>query len=307
MTQEEPVPSGPPAALTAAERAALSALAGLFIITVAWWALALWPPPAAPPPWLIRARAVCFNAGPSGLPDASGWMLLVGQPLGMFAVLMVFAGDAVRGVLSRLRSTTPGRGALAAVGLVLFVGVVTSGVRVYTAQAGTRFVLPGDFPAPTYPRVDREAPPFELVDQEGVPTGLERFRGSPVLVTFAFGHCEAICPLVVHETLRAQRTLRAEGRDVAMVVVSLDPWRDTPRRLPHLVAQWGLGPEGFVLSGDPDQVNAMLDAWNVARSRDPLTGDIVHPPLVFVVDQNGRIAYAVSGGALAIQELVSRL
>jgi len=83
-------------------------LVALLGITVAWWALALWPVEGVPPAWLERARAVCFNAGPSGLPDASGWLLLVGQPIGMLAVLMVIAGDAVRTGVRRALASPAG-------------------------------------------------------------------------------------------------------------------------------------------------------------------------------------------------------
>jgi cytochrome oxidase Cu insertion factor (SCO1/SenC/PrrC family) len=83
--------------------------------------------------------------------------------------------------------------------------------------------------------------------------------------------------------------------DPAVVVVTLDPWRDTPSRLPHLAEQWGLGSDAFVLSGAVEDVERVLDAWNVARERDLRTGDISHPALVYVVDRKGRIAYAANG------------
>jgi hypothetical protein len=45
----------------------------------------------------------------------------------------------------------------------------------------------------------------------------------------------------------------------------------------------------------------VLDAWSVARSRDLRTGEVTHPSLIYVIDRDGRIAYA-SGGR--IEELV---
>src|SRR5688500_19433216 len=61
---------------------ALTALAAILVITAAWWALALWPA-AAEPEWLARTRAACFGSERGGLPDAGGWVLLVGEPIGM--------------------------------------------------------------------------------------------------------------------------------------------------------------------------------------------------------------------------------
>jgi len=91
------------------------------------------------------------------------------------------------------------------------------------------------------------------------------------------------------------------------VVITLDPWRDTPARLPHLARQWGLEGVGHVLGGSVEQVEAALDGWSVARRRDPRTGEITHPALVFLVDAGGRIAYASNGSPEAIAELARRM
>ncbi|RMH18753.1 MAG: hypothetical protein D6701_05885, partial [Gemmatimonadetes bacterium] len=52
----------------------LAALGVLALVTVLWWAFALWPLPSEAPAWLGRARAICFNTTETGLPDASGWI-----------------------------------------------------------------------------------------------------------------------------------------------------------------------------------------------------------------------------------------
>ena len=55
-----------------------------------------------------------------------------------------------------------------------------------------------------------------------------------------------------------------------------------------------------------EEVEAALTRWNVARERDPRTGDVAHPPLVYVLDREGRIAYATAGGVDAMVELLRR-
>jgi hypothetical protein len=99
----------------------VGALAFWLVVTAGWWALALWPVAGETPAWLLRARLVCFNAGESGLPDASGWLLLIGQPIGLLAVLMVVWGGAVRSGLRSLAAAPTGRvllGGIAALGVV---------------------------------------------------------------------------------------------------------------------------------------------------------------------------------------------
>lgn len=301
----------------AAVRGAMTGLAALLAITVAWWALALWPVEGVPPAWLERARAVCFNAGPSGLPDASGWLLLVGQPIGMLAVLMVIAGDAVREGLRRAFRSPAGRIGVVAASGVLATGVVLAAVRVAGAPRDAEWLAAASERVPaTYPRLDRPLPEVTgLVDQRGDVFEWERVAGRPALLTFGFGHCATVCPMTVMNARKVQDRFRAEGREMALVVITLDPWRDTPARLPALARQFHLGAggegdselvESYLLSGTVEAVNAALDALQVARQRVEDTGDIVHPALVYVLDPAGTIAYAASGHANLIEELARR-
>jgi len=301
-------------------RAALAALAFVLAVTAVWWALALWPTSAEPPAWLVRARSVCFNVGPSGLPDAAGWLLLLGQPAGLVLVLVAGWGGALRDGLRDLWAPRAGRALLALCGLGVALGLTAAGARVASVWRGeadrfdaTSGAVASEPLPDTYPRLDRAAPELGLQDQQGERLDLARLRGRPALVAFAFGHCETVCPALVHELVAAQRRVRASGVEAARVprvaVVTLDPWRDTPSRLPALAQSWGLaaGDDAFALSGEVPEVNALLDRWNVPRERDPRTGQLDHPALVYVLDAQGRIAYAANGDAAALAELVGRL
>ncbi len=306
-----------------AVRAAMIGLAALLGITVAWWALALWPVEGVPPAWLARARAVCFNAGPSGLPDASGWLLLVGQPIGMLAVLMVIAGDAVRTGVGRAFASPVGLLGVAGVAAVLVAGVALATLRVVGAPRDAEWLEAAGARVPaSYPRLDRSLPAIAgLVDQHGNAFGWERVAGRPALLTFGFGHCATVCPMTVMNARQVQERFRAEGRAMDLVVITLDPWRDTPARLPSLARQFHLGAEGadgggaaggdhrgsYLVSGPVGAVNAALDALKVARERVLDTGDIVHPALVYLLDEDGTIVYAASGHADLIEELARRM
>ncbi len=296
-------------------RLTIVALCCLVVITAGWWALALWPVAGSAPEWLDRARWVCFNARPEALPDASGWILLVGQPVGMLAVLLAGWGERLRRDLRVLATRPAGRLSLGLAAGLLALGLAAAGVRIAgVSRLEPATLAAAEAPPDTYPRIDRDAPELGLVAQSGERIGLGRLRGRPALVTFAFAHCESVCPLVVHEALDAQRRLResAEAGRVTpervprVVVVTLDPWRDTPSRLPHLARAWGLGDEDFALSGDVEEVNALLDRWGVARERNTATGDVTHPPLVYVLDPEGRIAFAASGASTTLVALVER-
>jgi protein SCO1/2 len=209
-----------------------------------------------------------------------------------------------------------GRAVLATCAAGLLVGVGAAASRVSDAEGAREVQLPGDFlPPDTYPRLDRAAPALSLIDQTGERFSLDDLRGRPALVTFAFGNCHTVCPVVVRQALDVRRTLAesAAAGEVSseavpnVVIVSLDPWRDTPARLTHLAEHWELDGSSRVLTGSVGEVEAVLTAWNVARQRDPSTGDITHPPLVYLLDASGQIAYASTGGTASMVELVKRM
>jgi cytochrome oxidase Cu insertion factor (SCO1/SenC/PrrC family) len=284
----------------------LSALGFLLIATGAWWALALWPLPEASPVWLERARAVCFNTAETGLPDTSGWILLIGQPLGMVALLLVGWRGQLGDTLAHLTSSKSGRILATTVAIAVVAGLGAAGTRVLSAEVPEPSLLGSEDVPDTYPRLDRTFPAMAgLVDQRGRPFSLASLDGRGALVTFAFAHCETICPLVVRSSLAARDEL-AEEMDLALVALTLDPWRDTPSRLPTMAEQWAVAEDDFVLSGSVPAVEAALDAWNVARVRDEQTGDVTHPALVFIVESDGTVAYASTGAPEQLVELARR-
>lgn len=279
---------------------ALGAVAG---ITLGWWALALWPLPADAPAWVARTRAICFGTGGTGLPDAAGWIALFVQPAVMLAVVGAVWGRELATGLRRISNSRTGR--LAGVGAVLCV-VVAAGLathRVYGALATAKPTLPQ--PMAEHTRLDRTAPTIELVDQAGEVLTLERFLGRPVIVVAAFAHCETACPLLVSNALVAQRTLNEI--EPVVLVLTLDPWRDTLQRLPAIARSWKLPTDAFVLSGDVEMVNGTLDEWSFVRSRNPRDGSIVHQPRAYLVDREGRIAFEMNGNSGEIVELAREL
>jgi cytochrome oxidase Cu insertion factor (SCO1/SenC/PrrC family) len=285
----------------------LAALAALGGITALWWAFALWPMPTDGPVWLERARAVCFNTGDTGLPDRSGWILLIGQPMGILALLMVGWGERTRVAVGRVLSTGRGRLVGLMVASLVLAGFGGAAVRVRgAALQDVTLAQVSDVPE-TYPRLDLPWPAsHDLVDQRGEPFGLASLAGRPAIVTFAFAHCEAICPLLVQGARSAREELRGE-RSVALVIITLDPWRDTPARLSQLAERWQLEDGDFLVGGDVEPVQAALDAWNVPRERDERTGDVSHPALAFLVEPDGTVAYGTTGAPAQIVPLARRM
>jgi cytochrome oxidase Cu insertion factor (SCO1/SenC/PrrC family) len=281
---------------------AMIALVAIVATSAMWCWLALWPAGAGDPEWILRARAACFGAAPGGLPDAGGWILLVGEPVGMVAALLAIWGRSLRADVQRLRGDPLWRALATGLAVAAVVGAVVLGVRTTRAYAAMRA------PVVSGPGVgallDADAPAIILTDQHGRRVSFADFRGHPVLITFAFGHCTTVCPVLVRDLLIARNT--AHRSDVGLAVVTLDPWRDTPDRLPTIASHWNLGPDDRVLSGGEAEVNAALDALGIGRQRNETTGDIVHVGNVLYLNERGKIAWRLDGGWGRVGDLLLR-
>jgi protein SCO1/2 len=278
---------------------ALGAIGLIGLITASWWALALWPMPAETPVWLVRARVACFGSAMSGLPDAGGWLLLVGEPLGLLSVLVVVWRDAVWEGLSGLGARWWGRALLAGAAIGLLGGARWAALRVTEARGEPFDTVGGSAPAP----INADAPMLRLVDQHGDTVGLARYAGRPVLVAFAYGHCETVCPTIVRDMLEATHRLGQGAPE--LLIVTLDPWRDTPARLPAIARGWGLPDRAHVLSGPIAEVERTLDAWQVGRLREASTGDIGHQRLAYLVGPSGRLVYRSDGSLGSVLSAVA--
>ncbi|MBW2277070.1 MAG: SCO family protein [Deltaproteobacteria bacterium] len=275
-------------------RFALWGLVAWLTITVSWWTLAFARLPV-PPVWLAQAREVCFGTLPNGLPDTWGWGSLIVSPLAVLAILLAVWGSDLKEALNSLTDRRVGMAAVVLMAAIPLVGLHWVVLRVVEARAvDTALDAPlGLEPLDAdYPRGAEMAPALGLVDQTGAIVTTESLLGRPALVTFAYGHCKTICPVVVNIVREAATELSSE--EVPLVVISLDPWRDTPSSLPSLAKAWKLDevPGARILSGDVDAVLTVLDAWNMPIQRDPKTGEIEHPGLVTVLAPDGTRAYS---------------
>jgi protein SCO1/2 len=285
--------------------AALTALALILAISASWWALALAPMDAATPAWLARTRLVCFGAGLDGLPNAGGWLLLVGQPIGMLVILFAVWGSELREGVRGLTANVAGQLAAGVTLAAVAGGIGYAVIRVREAKAQPFYSSPAADLARQLTRVNDAPPDMALTDQAGRTVTLDQFRGRSVLVTFAYAHCTTVCPLTVSDVLLARDRLGASAP--AVLILTLDPWRDTPSRLPAIATQWGLTGDAHVLSGEAESVERALNAWRIPRVRNERTGDLSHPSIVYVIGADGRITYVVSGNAAQIEAAVKAL
>jgi cytochrome oxidase Cu insertion factor (SCO1/SenC/PrrC family) len=278
------------------------------VATLLWWAFAFTPLPSEPPAWLSAARHACFGSADNGLPAAHGWMLLTLGPASFLLGVVALWG---RELLPSLARAVRGRVGQSIV-VVLALAFAFEGVWVLRKVEAARAVdtwahaIPDDGVLPAdYPRQAAPAPDFSLVDQNGGTVSLGRLKGRPVVLTFVFAHCQTLCPVVVDTLKQAS----PESGATSVLLVTLDPWRDTPSTLPGIARRWAV-PETFhVLSSRRiDEVLRVSAQYGVTSMRDERSGDIAHPGLVFLIDADGRLAYTFSNPSAAwVREGLRRL
>ena len=276
------------------------------VSTLLWWAFAFMPLPSQPPEWVTAARYACFGSMERGLPAANGWMLLVLAPASFLAGIFVIWGPDLRGSMLHVARTRSGRCMV----IALALAVATEGAwvvrKVHAARAVTTWAhgVQGDTELPeAYPRQTGAAPDFTLIDQHGRAISLSSFKGTPLVLTFVFAHCQTMCPLIVG-TLK-----RASPDRAPVLMVTLDPWRDTPSTLPGIARQWALPARFHVLSSPRvSEVLRVVDAYGVRAERNERSGDIVHPGLVLLIDARGRLIYTFNNPSPAwVREGLDRL
>ncbi len=139
--------------------------------------------------------------------------------------------------------------------------------------------------------------PFALVDHDGAPITEAAFEGHPTALFFGFTHCTEICPTTVYEIESWMADLGPEADEVRAYFVTIDPERDTPGVLKDYLEYQTDRVTG--ISGPPDDVRAMADAWRVYYNRVPLEDGgytMDHTSLVYLLDEDGAYADLIRYG-----------
>ena len=151
----------------------------------------------------------------------------------------------------------------------------------------------------------KPAPGLALRDQSGATVSLRSLRGRVVLLTFLDSKCVRECPIEGHVLGDVFR--RMKGISAVALVVSVDPWADTPGSARTFAARAGWSGNWQWLLGDKAALAPVWRAYNIAVKRTP--GDILHSTALYVIDPVGdlRAGYVFPFSADAVAQDVQRL
>jgi protein SCO1 len=152
---------------------------------------------------------------------------------------------------------------------------------------------------------------FRLSDHNGKPRQLSDFRGKALVLFFGFTHCPDVCPTTLAELAAARRNLGVKGERVQVLLVTVDPKRDTPQLLSRYVTAFDSTFLG--LTGSPEEIAEIAKEFKViyqkVEGRVPADYSMDHSAGSYIFDPQGRLRlYASYGqGAEAFAHDLGRL
>ena len=121
---------------------------------------------------------------------------------------------------------------------------------------------------------------FHLVDR----------RGTPQLISMFYGSCQSICPLLIETGAAITHALSpAERRRLNVLLVTLDPARDSPKVLAQVAHDHRVDLARWTLARTDQRVVRQLAAALDVRYRKLESGDFNHTTVWVLLDANGRM------------------
>ncbi|MFU8763489.1 MAG: SCO family protein [Haliea sp.] len=134
-------------------------------------------------------------------------------------------------------------------------------------------------------------PDFSLRDQRGKPFTPAALQGHWSLIFPGFTHCPDICPATLAILDRAHELLGSTAADLQVVLLSVDPQRDTPAALARYLEFFN---PGFIgVTGEQQQLEQLYTGLGVQHIRIPgARGEysVDHSAALLLVDPEGRLA-----------------
>ena len=133
-------------------------------------------------------------------------------------------------------------------------------------------------------------PAFDLIDHTGAAVDRSVFEGHWNLVFFGFTHCPDVCPLTLQTLATAKRRLAETGHDELprIVLVSVDPERDTPDQLAAYLKNFGDNNLG--LTGDVEEIRKLTSALGIYFDKVDTDSEyyvVDHSAVVLVIGPDG--------------------
>ena len=169
--------------------------------------------------------------------------------------------------------------ALIALVIIILLGAAFYFLRPHTFH-GTVFQSP------------EEASAFTLNVADGKTVSLSDFRGKIVLVYFGYTFCPDVCPATLGAVTQALKDLGDQADEVQLIMVSVDPGRDTPEKLAEYVKHFN--PTFIGGTNTPEEVAKIASLYGIfyqISGETTSNGDylIDHTATLMAIDRDGYL------------------
>ena len=130
-----------------------------------------------------------------------------------------------------------------------------------------------------------------IADTSGQIRRIEDFKDQVTLVFFGFTRCPDVCPSTLMRLRQVRDALGADAGKLQVLLVSVDPERDTPDRLEAYVKNFD--PSFIGLRPDPAELEKVVKAFHAIAVKVP-TADgkdytVDHSATIYVYDRRNQL------------------
>jgi protein SCO1/2 len=130
-----------------------------------------------------------------------------------------------------------------------------------------------------------------IADTSGQIRRIEDFKDQVTLVFFGFTRCPDVCPSTLMRLRQVRDALGADADKLQVLLVSVDPERDTPDRLEAYVKNFD--PSFIGLRPDPAELEKVVKAFHAIAVKVP-TADgkdytVDHSATIYVYDRRNQL------------------
>ena len=183
--------------------------------------------------------------------------------------------------------------------LLLIVGVMGAVLLIWAAAFAEPYKLHGSEITSDLP-----APVISLTRANGSPFQIESLRGRIALIFFGYTSCPDYCPTTMADMKRVKDELGEKGDQVDVLLITVDPMRDTPLGIQAYVAGFD---ETFIgLSGSESELEPVWQGYGVYReisgSHHDAAYSVDHSTRLYLVDKSNRLRVTYAYGT-PVQDL----
>ena len=140
---------------------------------------------------------------------------------------------------------------------------------------------------------------LSYVNQHNKKGSLDELKGHVWIADFIFTSCKTVCPPMTYNMTQLQKKLKKAGvQDYRIVSFSVDPAKDTPRKLKEYIQKFDADESHWeLLTGySQKEIQQLAEkSFNTVAVPQPNTDQIMHGTSFYLVDKAGNVVKSYSG------------